>query len=114
MEVRKMEFKKVMKDIFDYRNCVQVIHCSPFHNEDCTTGDSFTMDSVIVSAELTDTDDIYYMEDDNKEYFKECVRYCQIEGEIIFKDVENTIVDVIPFADVDCINIASRKGMIEE
>ena len=98
----------------DCRNCVQVIHCSPFDNEDCTTGNSFTMDSAIVSASLSDTDDIYYMEDDNKPYFKECVSYCKIEGEIIFKDVENKIVDKIPFADVDYINIASRKGRIEE
>lgn len=103
-----------MKDIFDYRNCVDVIFKSPFDFEDCTTGDSFTMDSVIVSASLSDTDDIYYMEDDNKDYFKECVLNCKIEGEIMFKDVQNKIVDKIPFADVDCINIASRKGMIEE
>ena len=102
------------KDCFDYRNCVQVIHQSPFDNEDCTTGDSFTMDSVIVSAELTDTDDIYYMNVDNIPYFKECVLNCKIEGEIIFKDVKNKIVDKIPFADVDYINIASRKGRIEE
>ena len=103
-----------MKDCFNYRNCVNVIHNSPFHNEDCTTGNSFTMDSVIVSASLSDTDDIYYMNVDNIPYFEECVLNCKIKGEIVFKKVENTIVDKIPFADVDFINIASRKGMIEE
>ena len=92
-----------------YKNYIDIIEDSPSSDSDCTTGEKFTMDSNIVSIKCPETDDIYYMDVENLEHFKDCYTDHRLD----VKYVENTIIDVVPFADEDCVGLAEKEGLIE-
>lgn len=95
----------------EYLNYQSVISDSPDDEHDCTTGEKFTSSSEIRSVKCKLTDEPYFMDEENIEFFKTCYTDCHLT----IKAVENNIKEIsIAIECIDYVKIAYDMGYLED